>query len=120
MRQRILLIDDDSRVTDLLVRCLSPEFDLQTAGSGKQGIDQFRAQKPGLVILDIMLPDISGTEVLKTLRADDPKVFVVMLSGNPDLGLARETIKLGANDYVVKPFHPGYLRDLLRAAAARL
>lgn len=115
MPKSILLIDDDVRVTDLLARWLSPEFEVLTASTGAQGLARFRERKPEIVVLDIMLPDISGTEVLKTLRADDSKAFVVMLSGNPDLSLAKESIRLGADDYIVKPFHPGHVRDVLRA-----
>jgi DNA-binding response OmpR family regulator len=119
MRQRLLLIDDDDRVAHLLVRCLTPEFEVLTADSGTAGLEQYRKHKPPLVVLDIMLPDMCGTEVLKALCAEEMKPFIVMLSGNPDLGLARETIKLGAADYVVKPFHPDHLRDILRSAARR-
>ena len=103
--QRILVIDDDPAVTSLLKRGLSYEgFAVETARSGAEGLTIARERPSDLVILDVMMPGLSGYDVLQRIRAADDALPVLMLTAKdaPDdqvLGL-----EAGADDYVVKPF----------------
>jgi CheY-like chemotaxis protein len=73
--QRILVVDDDPAITSVLKRGLSYEgFIVDTAGSGTEALERAREQYPDLVILDVMMPDLSGLEVLARLRAADPEL----------------------------------------------
>ncbi len=119
MAERILLADDDVELGDLLAEFLAGEgFEVQRATDGVSALEA--ARKPGLdaVVLDIMMPGMSGTEVLKQLRRES-ELPVIMLTARGDdldriLGL-----ELGADDYVPKPCNPRELVARLRAVLRR-
>ena len=103
--QRILVIDDDPSVTSLLKRGLSYEgFQVETAGSGPEGLTIARERPSDMVILDIMMPDLNGFEVLQRLRAGDELVPVLMLTAKDAPDDQVHGLTLGADDYVLKPF----------------
>jgi len=103
--QRILVIDDDPSVTSLLKRGLSYEgFQVETAGSGPEGLTIAREHPSDMVILDIMMPDLNGFEVLQRLRAGDELVPVLMLTAKDAPDDQVHGLTLGADDYVLKPF----------------
>jgi len=115
----ILLVDDDPNVTEVMGRYLEREgFDVAVTGDGDAAIAQSRRTWPDLVLLDLMLPELSGFEVFKALREIAP-VPVVMLTalGEPDdriLGL-----EFGADDYVAKPFSPREVTARISAVLKR-
>ena len=103
--QRILVIDDDPAVTSLLKRGLSYEgFRVETARSGTEGLTIARERPSDIVILDIMMPDLNGFEVLQRLRAGDELVPVLMLTAKDAPDDQVHGLTLGADDYVLKPF----------------
>ena len=103
--QRILVIDDDPAVTSLLKRGLSYEgFAVETAQSGAQGLAIARERPSDLVILDVMMPGLSGFEVLERLRAADEHRPVLMLTAKDAPADQVRGLESGADDYVVKPF----------------
>ncbi len=116
----LLLIDDDLELCDLLSRWLSQEgFVVAASHDGQQARQQLQAQSPDAVILDVMLPDGSGLELLKQLRQEHPELPVLMLSARGEpldriLGL-----ELGADDYLAKPCDPRELTARLRAVLRR-
>ena len=116
----LLLIDDDLELCDLLSRWLSQEGFVVTAShDGQQARQQLQGHSPDAVILDVMLPDGSGLELLKQLRQDHPELPVLMLSARGEpldriLGL-----ELGADDYLAKPCDPRELTARLRAVLRR-
>jgi DNA-binding response OmpR family regulator len=123
MMQRILAIDDDAAVTRVLKRGLSYEgFAVDTASAGAEGLALAREHYPDLVILDIMMPDMNGFEVLQRLRAADAHLPVLMLTGKDAPSDQVAGLDQGADDYVVKPFSFPVLlarvRALLRRQAA--
>ncbi len=103
--QRILVIDDDPAVTSLLKRGLSYEgFAVETAQSGAEGLAIARERPSDLVILDVMMPGLSGFEVLQRLRAGDEHMPVLMLTARDAPADQVQGLESGADDYVVKPF----------------
>ncbi|MBI3942827.1 MAG: response regulator transcription factor [Chloroflexi bacterium] len=118
--QRILVIDDDPAMTNLLKRGLSYEgFTVETAGSGEVGLQITRARAPDLVILDIMMPGIDGLEVLRRLRAADPHLPVLFLTGKDAPSDQVRGLESGADDYVTKPFTFEVLVARVRALLRR-
>lgn len=105
MNTRILVIDDDPNITTVLKRGLSYEgYQVDTAPSGREGLDHVRSRPPDLVILDVMMPGIDGLEVCRRLRAADPALPVLMLTAMDAAGDEVRGLEMGADDYVVKPF----------------
>lgn len=107
MERRVVIIEDERDVSRLLEFNLrSASFEVHTAGTGTEGIALVHHHKPDVVVLDLMLPDTSGYEVCKTLRAD-PKcaeVGVLMLTAKGEAEDRILGLEVGADDYVVKPF----------------
>src|SRR3954453_19829264 len=107
MGQRVLVVDDDPTVSDVVRRYLErAEFEVTLAVDGQGALDAVTAQRPDLVVLDLMLPGIDGLEVCRRLRADDPQLPVVMLTALGDEADRVVGLSLGADDYVTKPFSP--------------
>lgn len=115
----ILIIDDDPNICEVVKLYLNKEgFNTITAYDGNTGIDFFKEHKPNLLILDLMLPELSGLEVCKELRkiSDVP---IIMLTAKDDLVDKIVGFELGADDYVVKPFEPKELIARVKAALRR-
>jgi DNA-binding response OmpR family regulator len=103
--QRILVIDDDPAITSVLKRGLAYEgFVADTASAGAEGIACLRERPADLVILDIMMPDLDGFEVLRRLRLADPHLPVLFLTAKDASSDQVQGLEAGADDYVVKPF----------------
>jgi len=118
--QRILAIDDDHAVTNLLKRGLHYEgYNVDTADSGKVGLEIARETNPDLVILDVMMPGLDGLEVLRRLRSADGKLPVVMLSAKDTPADQIQGLDTGADDYLVKPFTFEVLLAHIRALLRR-
>lgn len=116
----LLLIDDDVELCELLSSWLSQEgFQVRACHDGSSARQALAEQAPAAVVLDVMLPDGSGLELLKQLRSDHPELPVLMLSARGEpldriLGL-----ELGADDYLAKPCDPRELTARLRAVLRR-
>jgi DNA-binding response OmpR family regulator len=107
MVQRVLVVDDDPTVSDVVRRYLErAEYDVTLAADGQGALDAVRDSRPDLVVLDLMLPGIDGLEVCRRLRHDDPNLPVVMLTALGDEADRVLGLSLGADDYVTKPFSP--------------
>jgi DNA-binding response OmpR family regulator len=118
--QRILAIDDDPAVTSLLKRGLAYEgYAVDVAGSGEAGLALAREHHPDLAILDIMMPGMSGLEVLRRLHAADPQLPVIMLTARDAPADQVQGLEAGADDYVVKPFTFEVLLARVRAQLRR-
>jgi two-component system phosphate regulon response regulator PhoB len=119
---RILVVDDEPDLLELVrVNLTESGYEVETAASGREALDQIRRAPPDLVILDLMLPDLSGTEVCRRIRSD------ATLAGLPILMLTARSeevdrvvgFELGADDYVTKPFSPRELTLRVRAVLRR-
>ena len=118
--QRTLVIDDDPAVTSVLKRGLSYEgFAVSTAASGREGLEIAREQPPDVVVLDVMMPEMDGLEVLKRLRSADPQLPVLLLTGRDAAADEIKGLEDGADDYVTKPFTFEVLLAHIRALLRR-
>ncbi|WP_027717997.1 response regulator transcription factor [Desulfovirgula thermocuniculi] len=113
-RPKILVIEDDENICDLLKIYLQKDYRLFFARDGSQGVSAFRAVKPDLVILDLMLPLINGWEVCRLIRQESG-VPIIMLTARDAVEDRVQGLDLGADDYVVKPFDPRELTARIRA-----
>ena len=114
---KILVIDDDRAVVRLLIARLSQEgHTVQSALTSEDGLRLVTSFDPHLVLLDVSLPDLSGLEVLKRIRALNPAIAVIMVTGNTNPERARAALELGAIAYVDKPFDDAYLKRVVAMA----
>lgn len=113
VRKRVLLIDDDPRVRASLKMVLEPIYDILQASDGREGLDMFRNDEPDLILLDIILPGTDGLAVLQTLRLESKMTPVIMLTGTKSVKTAVDAMKLGAADYLSKPFDVDELRIVI-------
>ena len=119
MTKTILVVDDEERITDLLRAYLEQAaYRVLTAGNGRSGLELARADKPDLIVLDLMMPEMDGVECLRLLRAEQATPVILLTARVEDedkvLGL-----ELGADDYVTKPFSPRVLLARIRAVMRR-
>lgn len=106
MNERILVVDDEKAIADLVGIYLTKEgFDVQIAYSGADAAKAILEQEFDLALLDVMLPDIDGFELLRTIRSSHTYP-VIMLTARDAQQDKIEGLSLGADDYVVKPFRP--------------
>ena len=109
MSRSILIVEDEKEIRDLLALYLRKEgFTLSFAVNGEEGLSRARSEKPALILLDILLPERDGLEVLREIRADREiaRTPVIMLTAKGDETDRVVGLELGADDYVSKPFSP--------------
>lgn len=100
----ILVVDDEHGVRQSFYMVLKDEFNVLLAGSGKEAIDIFSKNAVDLILLDILLPDIDGIELLERLKEMDPNTEIIMVTAVKEIQTAVKAIKLGAYEYIIKPF----------------
>ncbi len=116
----ILVVEDDPRIVKALQRLFTAEgYELKSAGSGKQGLELFDATTPDAVVLDLMLPGMSGRDVCRSMKLSRPDVPVIILSAISEVADKVLLLELGADDYVTKPFSPRELLARVQAAIRR-
>jgi two-component system KDP operon response regulator KdpE len=117
--RRILVVDDEERMVRFIRLNLEHDgFRVLTAYNGMQAINKVRSDLPDLVLLDVMMPDLNGFEVLKIIRETNP-VPVIMLTAKGDEDDRVRGLELGADDYVTKPFSPRELVSRVKAVLRR-
>ncbi len=110
MRERILVVDDDSSIRDGCAQVLMRRgYDVSQAASGVESLSLFDRYEFDLVLLDLKMPDVNGLDLLKTIREKDSLVPVVMITAYGTIQNAVEAMRLGANDFLSKPFEPDEL-----------
>jgi CheY-like chemotaxis protein len=116
---RVLVVDDEAQVCEM-VRDALVEFgyEVAVASGGPEALGLMASFGPDAVLLDVLMPGMSGADVLARLRQEHPGVAVVMLTGNQDQDAARQLLANGAFDYIRKPFDLQVLERVMAAAVA--
>ena len=103
--EKILIVDDETNIRFILSKILKKDgFEIYQAENGKQALEEIKKLSPELVLLDLKLPDINGIEVLEKIKRHDNSIIVIMLTAYGEIKNAVEAMKLGAYDYLKKPF----------------
>ncbi|RJQ14705.1 MAG: response regulator [Nitrospiraceae bacterium] len=120
--EKILIIDDDSEMQSVLSDILKSEgYEPLVSGDGRKALRYITDLSPALVLLDIRLPGMDGMKVLEKIRQTDKRLIVIMLTGYGDIKDAVQAIKMGAFDYITKPFRNQEIVSTVRdALLARL
>jgi DNA-binding response OmpR family regulator len=116
---KILIVEDDPRVSSLLRESLGPEYEVEVVVDGESAMERANRERPDVVLLDINLPGVSGLEVLRLLRLRHPGLPVIMITGTTDEVAVTTALMRGAFAYLPKPFHLDYVKHLIAAARPR-
>jgi DNA-binding response OmpR family regulator len=112
--KKILIVDDDPDMRETIRLLLGAEFEVLQAADGREAVELAGKERPRLVLLDVAMPGMTGVEVLGAMRAADPAVVVIVLTGESDVETARKALAVGAAAYVTKPFDTEPLRASVR------
>ncbi|MGA8623043.1 MAG: response regulator transcription factor [Candidatus Sulfotelmatobacter sp.] len=114
---RILVVEDDPAVQKALKRLFESEgYAVEIQGNGQSALESFHVAPPAIIILDLRLPKLSGSDLCKEVKAQAPTLPIVVLSATSDVSDKVLLLELGADDYVTKPFSPRELLARVRAA----
>ncbi len=123
MAAKILVVDDDPNVQRLLQYTLKQEgYDVVVAGDGAEGFRQWGIEDPALILLDVMLPKLDGYQVAAKIRAEEGQsahVPIIMLTAEREVEQKVRGLRAGADDYLIKPFHPAELLARIKSLLAR-
>ena len=112
-RPQILVIDDEMGPRESLRMLLKPNYTVHTADCVETGIRLLREKHPDTIVMDIRMPGATGIEGLRRIREIDPNLSVIMLTGFGALETAQEALRLGANDYISKPFDAREMQEVI-------
>src|SRR5205085_10018984 len=110
---QILVIDDEIGPRESLRMLLKPKYQVHTADCVEAGIKLLKEKQPDTIVMDIRMPGMTGIEGLRKIRDIDPHLSVIMLTGFGALETAKEALRLGANDYISKPFDASEMREVI-------
>lgn len=112
MAETILIVDDEVENLRLFASMLADSYEIETAASGEEGLAMAREYLPDLVLLDVMMPDITGVEVCKALKTDPATtgIPIIFITGLDDAHNEQTGLTVGAVDYCTKPVHPAVLK----------
>jgi len=121
MRFKILVIDDEPILRESLdVALKTLGHDVIVAGTGEEGLELFRKESPDLVLLDHWLPGINGDEVLRRIKKREPEIPVIIMTAQGSIELAVNSMKMGAFDFLVKPFDLDQIESLVKKGLERI
>jgi signal transduction histidine kinase len=115
----ILVIDDEVGPRESLRMLLKPDYQVHTANCVAAGIKLLQEKQPDTIVMDIRMPGMTGIEGLRKIREIDPHLSVIMLTGFGSLNTAKEALRLGANDYISKPFDAREMREVINRNVER-
>lgn len=112
--EKILIVEDDSFILTFISKVLkSKGYLVTTAMTGKDALAKVQTLNYNLVLLDIGLPDMAGTEILKKIREINHDIIVIMITGNPQLDSSIDSVNYGADGYLIKPISDTDLVDIV-------
>lgn len=116
--KKILIVDDNDLMRALL-RGILRNADYQITGEARNGavaLELVERDKPDIICMDVMMPEMDGLEALQNIKAAHPEIIVVMITGNPSVENVQESIRSGANGFIIKPFNAAKVLDTLERA----
>ncbi|MGH7267442.1 MAG: ATP-binding protein [Candidatus Rokuibacteriota bacterium] len=116
---RILVVDDEEGPREAIRMILKPYFQVYTAGSGDEVLASLGSVRPDVIFMDVKMPRLDGVQLLERVKAADPLVEVVMITAYASLDTVQRAMRLGAMDYLLKPFGPKELQESAERALAR-
>ena len=117
-KKSILIVDDDRTILKSLREILESEgYSVETVQTSQEAIEKTKTQFYNLALLDIKLPDMEGTKLLKAMHETSPKMVKIMVTGYPALQNAVESLNMGADAYLMKPVHP---QEMLKVVEEKL
>ena len=122
LSRTVLVVDDEEDIQELVKLCLARDgYDILTTDTGEQALTMARSRHPGLVVLDLLLPGLSGLDVCKILKADPrtQRIPIILLSAKGQESDIVAALELGADDYITKPFNAKVLAARVRRALRR-
>ncbi len=118
-KHRILVVDDEVRVCKSIRQVLlRDDIEVDLAQSGEEALAKEAERPYDVMIVDLMMPGLSGMDLLRMLKARNPKARIIMVTGYPTMRNTLQAMQLGAMDFLPKPFLPTTLRNLVAAALA--
>jgi DNA-binding NtrC family response regulator len=116
----ILIVDDEKNIRLTMSQSLEAlDISVHTAASGEEALRKLREESFGLVFLDLKMPGMDGMEVLSRIKEEWPKIRVIIITAHGTIESAVEAMKLGAVDFIQKPFSPGDIRELAKSVLER-
>src|SRR5665647_1539940 len=119
MNARILIVDDEDIVIRSCLRILGGDYQVEAVQDGREALRKIEENPYDVMILDIMMPNMDGLEVLRRVKETHPNVDVIMITGLSQIDTAVQAMKLGAFDYISKPFEPDELKLVVQRALER-
>lgn len=117
MAKQILIVDDAAFMRMMIRDILSAEgYAIHEATNGAEAVEKFQKVNPDLVTMDITMPDVNGIEALKQIRQLDPDANILMVSAMGQQQLILEALEAGASDFIVKPFQPTKVLEVVHKA----
>lgn len=120
MSRKILIVDDEKNIRTTLKHCLKEEgYEIDIAINGDEALQKIMEQQFNLILLDIKMPGLTGMEVLSEIRRRGNKVDIIMMTAYGTIDRAVEAMKLGAVDFISKPFTPDEIRNIVKEVLDR-
>jgi DNA-binding NtrC family response regulator len=121
MRFKILVVDDEPILRDSLEVALKTSgYDVLTARTGEEGLERYKKENPDLILLDHWLPGINGDEVLRVIKDEDSEIPIIIMTAQGSIEMAVNLMKMGAFDFLVKPFELDQVEDLIKKGLERV
>ena len=115
-KSSILVVDDERGVRESFNMVLKDDYHVLLAGTGQEAMDIYKKNSIDLILLDILLPDVDGLELLEKLVETDPNTEIIMVTAVNEIQTAVQAIKLGAYEYIIKPFVVDEVLTVIRRA----
>ena len=117
--KKILIVDDDKDIVKIVTTMLEGRgWDVTAAYNGREALDMVNASRPDIILLDIMMPEMNGIEVLKRIKKMDSGVRIVMITAFGDVESYLDSMELGAYEYINKPIETDELLDMIEKISA--
>jgi len=118
-KRKVLIVDDDKDIVTIVSTILSGRgWDIKAAYNGREALEAVTSSKPDIILLDIMMPEMNGIEVLKRIKKIDINARIIMITAFGDVESYLDSMELGAYEYINKPFETDELLEMIDRVAA--